>query len=186
MVIRGGVGMNWQGARKAITQASALYMTTPNPDEAKGGGHNNNNTIARGVEAGKILKAVYDQPDRQKCWLLFAYSEMFSNTEVKALCLYVTAKVLADYQLAYGQMREKKLQKCKVVISRAIMDFKQRVNSATKMPIKELAFGLCSADNWHRDFSRVHRMTLKCLDELDKNGLQPVSEVVKSLRQYAA
>lgn len=178
--------MRWQGAKKAITQASTLYMTTPNPDEARGGGYNNNNLIAMGVEAGKILNAVWNQPEDQKCWLLYAYSELFTTSDVRALALHCTAKVLHDYQLTYGPIKPKKIVKFKTAISRAIVDFKQRSNSGTAMSIKELAFELCLVNHWNRDFSKIHRLTHRYLDQLDKDGLAPVVEVLESLKSKAA
>ena len=178
--------MNWQGARKAITQASSFYMTTPNPDEGRGGGFNNNNMMVRALEAGMILNAVYNQPEDRKCWLLFAYSEIFTMNEVKALNLYCLANVLKIYQEKYGQIKPKKMYKSKVAITRAIYDFKLRVNSQTKIPVKELAVELCSQDNWHREFGKIHRVTQYYLDELDAKGLVPVRNVIDAAREEIA
>lgn len=182
--------MHLGGARQAIHDATALHLRNGSPVQAAieraawgvpidSSPRANNNMVMDLVEAGRILRAVDEQPGPVRDWLLYAYA---AEWEMRHRDYLVRALFLEAHQDEADMTKRARLSR---LARLAVEDMRMRTLSggARKVRAVTMAADLGVADNhwrrdgWHREL-KAYQWTL---DRYDRRGLAAVSEVVDAL-----
>ena len=181
--------MKLQSARKAIHDATSLDVHGVSGDWQKYGCHIQKSSIGSvdrmivdRIEAGYILKAVYDQLPHVRDWLLYAYSFDADKNHKAFLAAHLFQRLFQSERFS-GHARLRRLADV------AVDDFKARQVNHRSLPIAYICNRISEGEsrkifesNYKRDgWDKLMLKTQDLLDTFDRIGLSAVAVVINKL-----
>jgi len=144
--------------------------------------YSSDNSVCDGVEAGYILAAVSKQKPRIAQWLEFCYG--MNNSDYRQYA--VASDLFADLFQGKRNISGKQIIRHQNLCFLAANDYRMRILNGKGIPLEVYyAYMNVHQPNWPRDWKIKHRYCLANLSDLDNEGVENISKMLRSLRGHS-